>query len=46
MAVIKRAGVVHGEHVTALGLDGAFFWHADHVDLKFGDLLTGKRGSG
>lgn len=46
VAVVKCAGVLHGEHISVLGLDGANFWHADHVDFKFGDLLTGERGSG
>lgn len=46
VAVVELAGVVHGERVPYLGLDGAFFWPVGHVDLKFGDLLTGKRGSG
>lgn len=46
VAVVERAGVLHGEHVPVFGLDGAYFWHADHFDFKFGDLLTGERGSG
>lgn len=38
MAVVKSAGVVHGQHVAVFGLHSAFFRGADNVDLEFGDL--------
>lgn len=36
--IVQGAGVMHGQHVAVLGLDGAFFWNAHDVDLQFGDL--------